>query len=452
MKTKVLAIAMIVFGFVVNAQKNFIKDVTVSKTVAKELTDSNGNSLPPTNTYKIRLVTRNTGTVTGSEYLAWPDNSQWRLRAVNLRGTTSNHPILIIDNNIIKVKTNHANSYSVRAFVTELETATTRPSGTIFGSSSQWQREVNNLFYTDGNVGIGTNTPDSKLDVNGIITAKNEVRSKSSNPAILLDETDVADKNWHMQVNSGDLKFYEVNDARSSWSQRMVIKPTTGNVGIGTNTPSEKLEVKSDKNARIRLESTSTTHSSGISFRGKRDNSSVFSSHYIGTDGDSHYNLKLIADENMKFQTNSTVKMIINGNGNVGIGTESIPSQYKLAVAGKMISEEVKVQLQSNWPDFVFKKDYKLPTLTEVENHIKEKGHLENIPSAETVKKEGFFLGKMDAKLLQKIEELTLYTINQEKKLETQNTKIEKLEKQNAVLKSLLKRVSKLEKRVMSNE
>ena len=69
------------------------------------------------------------------------------------------------------------------------------------------------------------------------------------------------------------------------------------------------------------------------------------------------------------------------------------------------------------WSDFVFFKDYKLPTLKEVENHIKEKGHLKDIPSAKEVEKNGFFLGEMDAKLLQKIEELTLYTIEQEKKI-----------------------------------
>ncbi len=113
--------------------------------------------------------------------------------------------------------------------------------------------------------------------------------------------------------------------------------------------------------------------------------------------------------------------------GKVGIGTTNIPTDYKLAVVGKIITEEVKVQLKANWPDFVFKKEYELPKLAEVENHIKEKGHLQNIPSAKEVKKEGFFLGGMDAKLLQKIEELTLYTIQQEKKLEKQNKDIEEL-------------------------
>ncbi len=113
--------------------------------------------------------------------------------------------------------------------------------------------------------------------------------------------------------------------------------------------------------------------------------------------------------------------------GKVGIGTTNIPTDYKLAVVGKIITEEVKVQLRANWPDYVFKNDYNLPTLQEVENHIKENGHLTNIPSAKQVAKNGIKLGEMDAKLLQKIEELTLYTIQQEKKLEKQNKDIEEL-------------------------
>lgn len=114
--------------------------------------------------------------------------------------------------------------------------------------------------------------------------------------------------------------------------------------------------------------------------------------------------------------------------GNVGIGTNSIPSAYKLAVNGKIISEEIKVQLQSQWPDYVFKKNYKLLTLEEIEKYIKENGHLINIPSAEEVEANGIELGEMNKLLLEKIEELTLYIINQKRQTQGQNKKIIKLE------------------------
>ncbi|SFW76980.1 hypothetical protein SAMN02927921_04181 [Sinomicrobium oceani] len=102
--------------------------------------------------------------------------------------------------------------------------------------------------------------------------------------------------------------------------------------------------------------------------------------------------------------------------GNVGIGTMSPDSP--LAVNGVIHSKEVRVDLEG-WSDFVFEEDYDLPTLEEVEAHIKEKGHLKDIPGAREVKENGVLLGEMDAKLLQKIEELTLYTIQQQKLIET---------------------------------
>ncbi|MFC4747731.1 hypothetical protein [Flavobacterium branchiicola] len=98
--------------------------------------------------------------------------------------------------------------------------------------------------------------------------------------------------------------------------------------------------------------------------------------------------------------------------GLVGVGTKN--PKNKLDVNGTIRSKEVKVELQG-WSDFVFKKEYNLPTLEEVEKHIAEKGHLENIPSEEEVLKNGIDLGEMNAKLLQKIEELTLYMIEMKK-------------------------------------
>ncbi len=111
----------------------------------------------------------------------------------------------------------------------------------------------------------------------------------------------------------------------------------------------------------------------------------------------------------------------------LGINTNIIPVGYTFAVKGNMIVEEVKVQVFP-WSDFVFYDDYKLPSLTEVEQHIKEKGHLLSIPSAKEVAENGIKIGEMNAKLLQKIEELTLYTIQQEKQIQTLNTRLQNIE------------------------
>tara|TARA_B110000908_G_C10126573_1_gene390174 strand:- start:217 stop:954 length:738 start_codon:yes stop_codon:yes gene_type:complete len=133
--------------------------------------------------------------------------------------------------------------------------------------------------------------------------------------------------------------------------------------------------------------------------------------------------------------------------GNVGIGTADTKG-FKLGVHGKIAAEEVKVALYNNWADFVFEKEYKLPTLKEVESHIKENGHLKDIPSAKEVAKNGIYLGEMNSKLLQKIEELTLYTIQQQKEIIEQKEKVEKQAREIEFLKSLAERLTKVEEQL----
>lgn len=119
--------------------------------------------------------------------------------------------------------------------------------------------------------------------------------------------------------------------------------------------------------------------------------------------------------------------------GNVGIGTNA-PTE-KLSVKGKIRAQEIKVET-ANWPDYVFAEDYTLSSLEEVEKHIKAKGHLPGIPSAGEVKTDGIALGEMNAKLLEKIEQLTLHLIEQ-------NKRIISLQEQQKILSEQLKTVKK---------
>lgn len=116
----------------------------------------------------------------------------------------------------------------------------------------------------------------------------------------------------------------------------------------------------------------------------------------------------------------------IHYKGNIGLGIAN--PQAKLDVAGTIRAQEIKIEA-TGWADFVFKKEYELPTLSEVENHIKEYKHLPDIPSESEVLRDGVSVGEMQAKLLQKIEELTLYIIEQDKRIkileeEKQNNKL----------------------------
>ncbi|UBZ13977.1 hypothetical protein LDL77_19115 [Flagellimonas marinaquae] len=118
-----------------------------------------------------------------------------------------------------------------------------------------------------------------------------------------------------------------------------------------------------------------------------------------------------------------------NYSGEVAIGTTAVPSGFKMAVNGKLIAEEVQVQLNGSWPDYVFLDYYDLLSLGELKEYIRKHGHLPKVPSAEEVRAEGLSLGDMDKLLLEKVEELTLYLIQQQDVLLRQQNQIEALQK-----------------------
>jgi hypothetical protein len=126
---------------------------------------------------------------------------------------------------------------------------------------------------------------------------------------------------------------------------------------------------------------------------------------------------------------NPKEKFHVSGNGifsgNVGIGTEDISDGYALNVNGKIRSTEVKVY--TGWADYVFNNDYQLMPLEDVEDYIKTNKHLPGIKSAKQIESEGLDVGKTSSKLMEKIEELTLYMIDANKKIETLQKEVQKL-------------------------
>ncbi len=122
------------------------------------------------------------------------------------------------------------------------------------------------------------------------------------------------------------------------------------------------------------------------------------------------------------------------------------------AIDGNVETKKLKVTATpGSFPDYVFKSDYKLRSLSELSAYIKENGHLPNIPKAAEVESNGQDLGLIQQKLLEKIEELTLYTISQEERIKESEAERLKLQEQNSILKDqlaeILKRIEKLEKR-----
>ncbi|AUP79668.1 hypothetical protein [Flavivirga eckloniae] len=267
------------------------------------------------------------------------------------------------------------------------------------------------IINSNGNVGIGTTTPTARLDL------------KSSNFDIISLSTMTHTTPFVIKKDADGLKLWDEGSLSNIWEARTNGHFIVNNkVGIGTTSPTDKLHV----NGSVRSESQFVISGIGA-FNADSGNMKMWS---VGS-------LILASGSNNEH-------MRIQSNGNIGIGTADTKG-FKLGVQGKIAAEEVKVAVYTNWADFVFKSNYNLPTLKEVEKHIKEKGHLKDIPSEEEVAENGILLGEMDSKLLQKIEELTLYTIAQEKTIEEQAKKIEQLELLNKKFLELQSRLEKLE-------
>jgi hypothetical protein len=236
---------------------------------------------------------------------------------------------------------------------------------------------------SDGNVGIGTSNPQQKFVVSNNGAEGFELYLDQLSSIVGLQSYNrILNTYSKMQLDASQFSFMN------------------GNVGIGTLSPQQRFVVSNNGAEGFEL----------------------YLDKPLSLVGLQSYNRVLNTYSKMQLDASQFSFM----HGNVGIGT--INPLNKLDVKGTIHSQEVKVDML-NWSDFVFKKEYNLPTLEEVEKHITEKGHLENIPNEKEVLEKGINLGEMNAKLLQKVEELTLYMIEQ-------NKRMNKLEKDNQELKN----------------
>ncbi len=328
-----------------------------------------------------------------------------------------------------------------------------KPIYTTANTFSSYNNDL--IFQTEGNtrlvinddtgyVGIGTTNPQEKLQIGNTFTfhdSGNKVIGFLYKPSggLDLDATKYSAE-IRFDPTGGNLRFGTSSSLTNNPSGHLAITKD-GNVGIGTDSPTAKLEVLGmANNAAIILGEENFIafkRASGHLVYGVGHENGEFTigrSENLGSTAGTPINIATGA-YTIRFSQGTTERMRIADNGNVGIGTTN-PGSYSLAVKGKIRAEEIKVD--TGWADYVFKEDYNLPTLEEVEKHINEKGHLINIPSAEEVEANGIQLGEMNKLLLEKIEELTLYTLAQQKLLDKKDLEILLLEERLTKIEQLI--------------
>lgn len=205
-------------------------------------------------------------------------------------------------------------------------------------------------------------------------------------------------------------------------------------VGIGTDSPQAEIDVRGSG----RFGNNPNTGTILIKSEGNKgviesENGDLFLNKYSGNDvqvGTTSNNAMFHVNGNTHLHGLTEAEDIeadgdVEVTGSLSIGT-SIQSGYSLAVCGKIGSREVKVEAYNGWCDYVFEDDYKLSTLEEVSEFIKENKHLPEIPSAKEVEEKGINVSEMMTLMMKKIEELTLYTIEQEKEIKQLNELIQK--------------------------
>lgn len=296
---------------------------------------------------------------------------------------------------------------------------------TIWNSSST----RNYVFNSTDSIGIGTTTPDEKLH---ILSGKIYVQDNRINqsPHVIFDAPAVDYKEGGLQwkrlgdtmaslnyvANPLAANYLKLSVSNNGKGADMVVN-ANGNTGLGYLDPLVKLHIRdAAANEVLRLEATNPM----IQFRRNIGLANYEDVGFLQTSG-----------QNLRVGTNSTNttgqfvvrtggadRLFVDGTGNVSINTQTAAPGYMLRIGGKVICEEVKVKLVGNWPDYVFTEQYRLKPLADLEKFILSNKHLPNIPSAAELETEGVELGDMQKKMMEKIEELTLYILQMNKELE----------------------------------
>lgn len=254
-----------------------------------------------------------------------------------------------------------------------------------------------NRFVIDtlGNFGFNSEDPEAMLDVDGTI----KIGNSGENVAGAIRWT-----GSQFQGYDGSAWNNFVSSTTSNWilsGTNVRLSPTTNNVAIGLTTPSATLQVNSEAGEDA--------------FRVQVNNSTKIK---VNANGGTS-----IGVNNSSFDA-PVNGLYIEGEVHIGNGARGGSTGYKMAVDGEVICEGVTVQLSGSWPDYVFTPEHKMPSLPELKNQIESIGHLPGMPSASEVEADGVDIAEVQKKLLEKVEELTLYLIEANEEIQDLRTEV----------------------------
>lgn len=319
-------------------------------------------------------------------------------------------------------------------------------------SQAQLFSSGNNVI-TGANVGIGINAPSAKLHIKNTVSGE-LLRMENSSPTgfgkFTLYNDNASNYATFTKYGSASVGGYAGVTTQYPYANLLAfgnnggafLLANSGNVGLGLykgGTTKLKLNVNfnteylglggnADPTSNVHINSTFTGDTLKIT------NSTTGHTKTDGLDirtvGN---NAAIINRENstLDLGTNNTSQMRIAADGKISMGNVTTPAGYRLYVENGILTEKVKVSVKtsSEWSDYVFAPEYNLTKLPEVEAYINSHKHLPGVPSADEVVANGIDMAKMDAKLLEKVEELTLHLIEMNKKMIEMQQKINQLEK-----------------------
>jgi len=316
-----------------------------------------------------------------------------------------------------------------------------------------------------GNLGIGTSSPFWPLDVISTSTFC-QMKGTSGSAGLILDKFNATDNEYLIHRQGGVDKWVEGSIGNNNFCIRnwplgldaLTINETNNYVGVGNSAPASRLDVLGNSSGEPVVNVKNTVSGVNVDTRGIKATSVINPGYGVGIEAIAGY-IGVYSTANASTYTGTAYGVYSSSNGTAGTrigvfgsalgGTENWggyfttktytnelrvggtqgATGYVAAINGKLIATEVRVALQSAWPDYVFNADYNLMGIHQLEESIKANNHLPGLPSACEVEENGLHLGEMQIKIVEKLEESHLYIIQLQKQIDELKVQLDALKK-----------------------